>query len=196
MMDKIRAIIFDMDGVLVDAAEWHYDALNQSLELFGYRISPFEYHQRYDGLPTREKLNMLSAQSRLPESLHGFINEMKQRYLYAIAVARCVPNDEHVATLTQLSRDGYRLGLASNSIRTSVDRLIELAGLPSFLEFTLSNNDVTNPKLDAEIYRLAIDTIGLMPHQCLVVEDGDYGVQAAVEAGVHVLSCESPTLAK
>lgn len=187
MMDKIRAIIFDMDGVLVDAAEWHYDALNQALELFGYRISQFEHHQRFDGLPTREKLHMLSAQQGLPESLHSFINEMKQRYLYAIADARCVPNEEHVATLTQLSRDGYRLGLASNSIRSSVDRLIDLAGLTSFLEFKLSNNDVTNPKPDAEIYRLAIDKFGLMPHQCLVVEDGDYGVKAAMEAGAHVL---------
>jgi HAD superfamily hydrolase (TIGR01509 family) len=191
IMDKIRAIIFDMDGVLVDAATWHFDALNQALGLFGYRITEFDHHQRYDGLPTRDKLRMLSAEQGLPESLHGFINEMKQQYLGQIADDRCQPNEVHVQTLSRLIRDGYRLGLASNSIRPTVDRLINLAGLSGMLEFKLSNNDVAKPKPDAQIYQLAISTLSMSPQQCLVVEDGDYGVEAATAAGANVLRVNS-----
>ena len=56
----IRAVIFDMDGVLIDAKEWHYNALNQSLSLFGYSISLEDHLTTYDGLPTKKKLEMLT----------------------------------------------------------------------------------------------------------------------------------------
>ncbi|WP_244574490.1 HAD hydrolase-like protein [Cohaesibacter sp. ES.047] len=75
---RIKAIIFDMDGVLIEAKDWHYEALNRALLLFGYEISRFDHLTTYDGLPTRKKLEMLSAERNLPRSLHSFINEMKQ----------------------------------------------------------------------------------------------------------------------
>jgi beta-phosphoglucomutase-like phosphatase (HAD superfamily) len=56
---KIKAIIFDLDGVLVDATEWHYEALNRALGLFGYTIARYEHLTTYNGLPTRKKLEML-----------------------------------------------------------------------------------------------------------------------------------------
>ena len=77
---KIKAVLFDMDGVLIEAKEWHYEALNQALGIFGYEINRFEHLTSYDGLPTRVKLNKLTVEKGLPESLHGFINEMKQQY--------------------------------------------------------------------------------------------------------------------
>jgi beta-phosphoglucomutase len=70
---KIKAIIFDMDGVLVEAKEWHYKALNRALELFGYQISRYDHLTTYDGLPTSKKLEMLSLESGLPKELHKFI---------------------------------------------------------------------------------------------------------------------------
>ena len=54
----IKAIIFDMDGVLIDAKEWHYEALNNALQLFGYKISREDHLATFDGLPTREKLRL------------------------------------------------------------------------------------------------------------------------------------------
>ena len=58
----IKAIIFDMDGVLIDAKEWHYEALNNALQLFGYKISREDHLATFDGLPTREKLRLLTEQ--------------------------------------------------------------------------------------------------------------------------------------
>ena len=74
--EKIKAVIFDMDGVLIDAKDWHYDALNKALATFGMEISIHDHLTTYDGLSTNQKLNMLSKIYTLPKSLHSFINEM------------------------------------------------------------------------------------------------------------------------
>jgi beta-phosphoglucomutase len=52
----IKAVVFDMDGVLIEAKDWHYEALNRALKLFGYEISRYEHLTTFDGLPTRRKL--------------------------------------------------------------------------------------------------------------------------------------------
>ena len=186
----IKAIIFDMDGVLVDAKQWHFEALNAPLELFGYRISQFEHHQRFDGLPTREKLRILGNENGFPHSLRDFVNEMKQQCLLEMADRLCEPNPGHLQTLGQLREDGYRMALASNSIRRSVDRLMQLTNLEQFLEFTLSNEDVRQPKPSPDIYELAISRLGVQPSECLVVEDGEYGLAAARAAGANLLRVE------
>ena len=72
----IKAIIFDMDGVLIDAKDWHYEALNKALHLFGFGINRYDHLTMYDGLPTKKKLDMLSVQNGLPKKLHYFINEI------------------------------------------------------------------------------------------------------------------------
>ena len=80
MSHKIKAIVFDMDGVLIEAKDWHYEALNKALRLFGYEISRYDHLVTYDGLPTSKKLEMLSLEKGLPTGLHQFINQMKQSY--------------------------------------------------------------------------------------------------------------------
>ena len=59
-MNQIKAVIFDMDGVLIDAKEWHYEALNRALGNYGYCVSRSEHISIYDGLPTRSKLQLLT----------------------------------------------------------------------------------------------------------------------------------------
>ena len=187
----IKAVIFDMDGVLVDAKQWHFEALNSALEIFGFRISQFEHHKRFDGLPTREKLRILAQENGFPQSLSEFVNEMKQHCLLETAARLCKPNPVHLETLGRLRSEGYDLALASNSIRRSVDRLMQLTDLESLLSFSLSNEDVGHPKPSPEIYELAIKRLGYLPSECLVVEDGDYGLAAAKAAGANLLRVES-----
>ena len=59
-MKKIKAVLFDMDGVLIDAKDWHYEALNKALGLFGMEINRYDHLNTFDGLPTKVKLQMLS----------------------------------------------------------------------------------------------------------------------------------------
>jgi beta-phosphoglucomutase-like phosphatase (HAD superfamily) len=72
-MTRIKAVIFDMDGVLIDAKEWHYEALNRALTVYGFGISRHDHLATYDGLPTNTKLEILSREQGLPRSLHGVI---------------------------------------------------------------------------------------------------------------------------
>ncbi len=109
-MTRIRSIIFDMDGVLIDAREWHYEALNRALGLFGMEISRYDHLTTFDGLPTRKKLQLLSLERGLSPRLHEFINEMKQRYTMELAAARCRPTFCHEFALSRLKRDGYKHG--------------------------------------------------------------------------------------
>ena len=189
----IEAVVFDMDGVLIDAREWHYEALNRALGHFGMTISRFDHLVTYDGLPTRAKLEMLSRERDLPRRLHGFLNELKQRYTMELVWQHCRPDFQHEYALSRLRADGYHLAVASNSIRHTILEMMAKSELLPHLDFVLSNEDVTHGKPDPEIYVKAIEKLGLRPEQVLVVEDNEKGIKAAAGAGAHVLEVEEPS---
>lgn len=184
---KIKAIIFDMDGVLVEAKDWHYHALNRALKLFGYQISRYDHLTTYDGLPTSKKLEMLSLESGLPKELHSFINEMKQIYTMEIIYAECKPRFVHEYALSKLKAKGYKLAVASNSIRNTVEVMMEKAKLTHYLDQIITASDVIRAKPDPEIYLSSIAKLGLQPQECLIVEDNENGIKAAKASGAHVL---------
>jgi HAD superfamily hydrolase (TIGR01509 family) len=183
----IKAIIFDMDGVLIEAKDWHYEALNRALKLFGYQISRYEHLTSYDGLPTSKKLQMLSVERGLPIGLHSFINEMKQLYTMEIVHSKCKPRFNHEYALSSLKSRGYKLAVASNSIRNTIDVMMEKANLNRYLDLIVSAEDVKNPKPAPEIYVLAMRSLGLNPENCLIVEDNENGIKAAIASGAYVL---------
>lgn len=183
----IKAILFDMDGVLIDAKEWHYEALNKALDLFGMPISRFDHLTTFDGLPTRKKLELLSMERGLPEVLHQFINEMKQRYTMDIVHTRCKPQFVHEFCLSSLKALGYKLAVCSNSVRDTVVLMMEKAGLEPYLDCMVSNEDVTAGKPDPEMYLKAMGLLNVLPNECLIVEDNPNGIKAARAAGGHLL---------
>lgn len=183
----IKAVLFDMDGVLIEAKDWHFDALNDALVLFGMKISYDEHLAVFDGLPTRKKLQILSRTRGLPERLHDFINEYKQHRTMEMVYSRCRPLFHHQYALARLKREGYHLAVCSNSIRSTVSAMMMRSALLESLDFFLSNEDVSKSKPDPEIYVTAAKRLGLAPSQCLVVEDNEHGIQAAVASGSHLL---------
>jgi beta-phosphoglucomutase-like phosphatase (HAD superfamily) len=183
---RIRAVLFDLDGVLVDATEWHYDALNRSLGLFGYSITRYEHLSAYNGLPTRKKLEMLSVEKGLPSSLHDLINRVKQVYTREEILKQCWPVFEKQYLMSRLQREGFRIAVCSNAVRDTVELMLDRSGLLTDCEFVISNEDVKLPKPAPEIYELAIKRMELLPCQVLVVEDAPHGVAAARSSGAHV----------
>jgi HAD superfamily hydrolase (TIGR01509 family) len=186
-MRKIKAIIFDMDGVLIDAKDWHYEALNRALELFGYTISRYDHLTSYDGLPTSRKLEKLSVETGLPRELHRFINEMKQQYTMKMVYALCKPRFNHEYALSRLKTEGYKLAVASNSIRQTIEVMMDLSCLKKYLDTILSNEDVEKAKPHPEIYQKAIERFELQPEECLIVEDNENGIRAATLSGANIL---------
>lgn len=183
----IEAVVFDMDGVLIDAKDWHYEALNKALSYFGYTISRSDHLLTFDGLPTRKKLAMLSQERGLPRGLHGFLNELKQQYTVEQVMMKCKPVFVHEYALSNLRARGYKLGLGSNSIRSSVELMMEKSNLSRYLDVMVSNEDVTNPKPHPDIYLTAAERLGVQPENCLVVEDNANGVKSAEAAGCPLL---------
>lgn len=189
----IKAVIFDMDGVLIDAKDWHYEALNRALAHFGYTISRYDHLITFDGLPTRKKLEMLSMEQSLPVALHPLINDLKQRYTVELVHARCKPLFQHEFALSNLKAAGYKTGVASNAVRQSVELMMEKAALRSYFDVLVSNQDVKHAKPDPEIYRVTAEKLGVAPQDCLVVEDNPNGIASAEAAGANLMIVESVT---
>lgn len=188
----ISAVIFDLDGVLVDATEWHYEALNVSLSEVGSYIELHEHLTEFDGLPTRTKLEMLSAKGRLDRNLHRSVEMRKQELTLRVFEERVIPQTEQQELMEFLSQKGLRLGLASNSVRSTVDLVLEKADLGRWISVSLSSSDVENPKPSPDIYLECALRLGVKPESCIVVEDNQKGVDAALNADMFVLKVKSP----
>lgn len=187
MDNNIKAVLFDMDGVLIDAKEWHYEALNQALALFGIEISRYDHLVTYDGLPTKKKLELLSLDSGLPRELHAFINDIKQEMTLKIGYLKCRPTFAHQYALSRLKQRGYKLVSCSNSVRQTMTMLFERSALINYFDFYISNQDVEKPKPDPEMYRLAMNRLGVAPSECLILEDNEKGIMAAQASGGNLM---------
>lgn len=187
----IKAIVFDMDGVLIDAKDWHYEALNKALNCFGFNISREDHLTTFDGMPTREKLELLSRDRNLPLGLHNLINKLKQQFTMQLTHNNCYPRFDHENLLSHLQKDGYKIAVASNAVRNSVAEMMRLSSLDKYLDFFLSNEDVKKGKPDPEIYNKAIKKFNLQPSEVLIVEDNFHGLAAARASGANVVEVNS-----
>jgi len=184
----IKLIIFDLDGVLVDAKKIHYDTLNHALYNIGkqYVISEAEHLAIYDGLKTFEKLNILSARKALPIESHSVVWEEKQR-LTIEAISQLQPDLKLIDMCRQLRNDGFKVACCSNSIRRSVLVMLSRLGIAEHMDLIYSNEDVRHGKPHPEIYWAAMSALGLLPEDTLVVEDSPHGLLAAQRCGADVL---------
>lgn len=186
-MSQIKAVLFDLDGVLVDAREWHYEALNEALAVFGFGITRQEHDGYYNGLPTVHKLKKLSAEKGFPVELHGLIQSLKQKHTKRRLHSLTRPSFEKQLMLKQLKGAGIKIAVCSNSIRETVEVMLENAMLKHYFDLLLSNEDVKNNKPDPEIYLLAMEKLGVKPEETIIVEDAPHGVMAAKASGATVL---------
>lgn len=185
----IKLIIFDLDGVLVDARELHYRSLNEALGEIDpkYIIQRDEHLSTYDGLPTSKKLEILSIRKGLDEHFHRAIWELKQKETIRIISEEMTYDDRMRGILSTLKSNGYTLCVASNSIRETVKMMLLRKGLMEYFDFFLSNQDVKSPKPSTEIYLQCMIKAGVSPKQTLIIEDSHIGREAALESGANLL---------
>ena len=187
----IKLVIFDLDGVLVEAKNIHYNALNKALGK-KYAISWDEHLSIYDGLKTNQKLKMLTNNKNLPIKLHSQIWENKQKY--TLEELRALgPNQTLKSLMFTLSESGYKIAVCSNSIRKTVLTVLSKLGIMEFMDLVISNEDVKNSKPHPEMYWKAISMMSCLPEETLIIEDSPYGLLAAARSKSHILRVKNPS---
>ncbi len=193
-MKMIKLIIFDLDGVLISTKQTHFDTLNEALSEVDnkYVISWDDHSNRYDGLKTMRKLEMLTEERGLPESSYNSIWNRKQE-LTLSEIDKIDKSELLLSMFSKLSSDGYKIACCSNSIRKTVLSVLSNLGIIKYFDFICSNEDVVNGKPHPEMYWRAISNFGFIPEETLIVEDSPYGLLSASRSGSFVMRVTSPS---
>jgi HAD superfamily hydrolase (TIGR01509 family) len=190
-----KFIIFDLDGVLVEAKQIHFDTLNKALweiaQSNKYIISEAEHLSLYDGLKTNQKLELLTQNKGLHPNTYETVWNRKQE-LTIEAISELQPDLEKIELFKELRNRGYKLAVASNSIRRSVLVMLAKIGIIEFMDLIISNEDVKNSKPHPEMYWKAMSMMGCLPEETLIVEDSPHGLLAASRSRANVLRVNSP----
>ena len=185
-----KLVIFDLDGVLIDSKDYHYHALNQALgEEFA--ISREDHVSIYDGLPTSRKLELLTQNKGLPVELYEQIWNKKQELTLKIFSESVSKDYELMGYFQQLVDAGYKIAVASNSIRNSVKIILLRLGLLEFVDVYVSNEDVVRNKPFPEMYWKCMTTLGALPNDTVIIEDSHIGRQGALDSKCHLIPVEN-----
>jgi len=186
----IKLVLFDLDGVLIDAKKLHYDALNLALG-DKYYISIDEHTNIYDGRKTKEKLNMLTMNKGLPVELYDQVYTEKQKLTLEL-ISQLKPIDEIISLFKELESQHYLIGVCSNSIRRTVLTALAKTELIEYCSIILSNEDVKNSKPHPEMYWKAMSMMGVLPENTLIVEDSPPGLLAAQRSRANYIRVDDP----
>lgn len=182
----IKALLFDLDGVLVDTDKLHFTALNQALLYFDLpTISEAEHLSIYKGLPTLQKLKIMSDRLGVPTSLISEISKYKQLLTLDTIPKTVFPEPEKIDALKRFSKE-YRIAVCSNAKSSTVALLLSCARLSEYCDIILGTDDVTLPKPAPDLYHRAMQELNVRADECVIIEDSDVGVRAALSSGAHV----------
>jgi HAD superfamily hydrolase (TIGR01509 family) len=186
-INKIKLVLFDLDGVLIDMCDCHYRALNMALRDYGYKQIPVTEHlRRFNGRPTANKLEMLRKQGRVGSKKMELVAQRKKEYTFEM-ISRFEVDNTKVDLMIRLKKDGYKIGVVSNAIRNSVRDMLTTIGVVDLIDCYFGNEDYGNsPKPDPTCYVVAMEQFKVFESETLIVEDSPVGIRAAVDSGAHV----------
>ena len=190
---RIRAVCFDLDGVLVDAPEWHKEAFNMALEHFGLQpLSDEEHLKTFNGLSTRVKLEILQKQGRLytigpwSNTSHDDFYNKKQEYTQQLIEHNCVPIERIIETVRHANRlFDNKTAVVTNCSRRTAELMLEKSGLSGLFQFIITNEDVDGKiKPHPWPYILAQNKLGFANTSkvVLAIDDTGKGIMSAVDA--------------
>jgi HAD superfamily hydrolase (TIGR01509 family) len=189
----IELIIFDLDGVLVESKDWHYTALNSALLSIDpkYVISYDEHLCTYDGLTTTKKLELLSINKGL-DKIH-FNKIWKDKQYSTFNILRQIEVNSHLINIfLTLKQKNIKIAVATNSIRESVKLCLLKLGILEYVDYYISNEDVTKPKPFPEMYWRCMTALNVIPKNTIIVEDSHIGRKGALDSGANLLAIENP----
>jgi len=167
-----KLFIFDLDGVLVDACDWHRDALNEALlKVSNCVITEQEHIKVFNGIPTRKKLSIL----------------LKQKYTIKTIKKQATVRDEKIEMLNFLKERGHTVACYTNSIRKTAELMLKKTGIYDLFDYVLTNQDVKESKPSAEGYNFLIRHYDVNKKMCYIIEDSPKGIAAASSSGANII---------
>ena len=187
LMHNNKLVIFDLDGVLIDSRDVHYDALNNALKKIDpkFVITRDEHLSKYDGLGTTKKLNMLTELKGLPVEYHDQVWKEKQKETIDI-LKNLSQNKTAISIMEQLKKDNWKIAVASNSIRETIITALNAIGVLQHVEYIVSNEDVKHHKPYPEMYWKCMTALNALPQNTIILEDSHIGRQGAMSSGANL----------
>ncbi len=176
----LRAILWDIDGTLLDSEPWHQHATTVVCRRFGCVLTDEQYAATL-GIAFSELYALVQAIHPMATSLEAWIDAITDCYIERIA--EVTPRDGSLALVEAFAARGLPQACVSNAGRRVVEANLRRLGAPHFA-FGVSRDDVKNGKPDPESYRLAAQRLGVPPESCAVIEDSPMGARAAKAAGM------------
>lgn len=183
-MTLLKAIIFDMDGVLLLSDSAHDYAYKKSLKEIG--VNDFVYN-RFAGMRTDESMRIILKENNINDS-DEMINKLvkRKRALSGARLKENVPLAPECKQILTNFRSKYKLALVSSASVNTVELFLEASGCRLLFDVIINGENVVNAKPDPEIYLSVLSKLGLAAKECLVVEDALSGVVSANGAGINV----------
>lgn len=182
----IRTLLFDVDGVLADTEHLHQQALAVVTYEAGYTVPDT------DARTTLDKLRAAGVPEPEIQPIYA-----KKRALYEKLLESIPKNPDLAATLYSLYGKNFRMAACTNSNRVSTTKLLQHLGIYGVFSTIVASSDVDRGKPAPDIYLSALERLSCRPHQAVVFEDSDIGVEAARNAGiVYIVRCTTHTLMK
>jgi beta-phosphoglucomutase len=172
-MKNLKLVIFDLDGVLVDACEWHYVALNRALK----QVSNYQI----------EKLRILTEMKIISENDHDKIYEIKQSITKDIIKKYSTVRSEKIEMIKSLKERDLKVCCFTNSIRETAELMLSTSGVIDLFDMIVTNQDVERPKPDPEGYLKILSYFGISSENAIIIEDSPKGIEAAILSGCKVI---------
>jgi len=189
-----KAVLFDLDGVLVDACDWHYKALNVALkQVSNYEISKEDHITTYNGLPTKRKLKILADVGVIRGSDMERISILKQELTVGIIEDFCIHSISKVSLMKMLKGADYKIGCVTNSVKKTAFLMLEKTGIIDYLDVIITNERCNFNKPHPEPFIQALVELRSPPQDSIIVEDSPKGLEAARLTGCRVLEVKNAT---
>ncbi|MEU5274223.1 HAD family phosphatase [Streptomyces hygroscopicus] len=185
-MSILPAVIFDLDGTLVDSEPLYYQAGRRTLERYGITGFTWEEHTEFIGIGTRETLETLRGRYGIDAPVEELLAVKNRHYLELAATTEAFPAMR--ALVERLSAAGHPLAVASGSSRSAIASALKATGLEALLPVQVSAEDVGRGKPEPDVFLAAARLLAVDPAECVVIEDAGPGVEAARRAGMRCIA--------